>query len=262
MGHDFSKYNDSEALRIAGLIAGFIKRTLSEKEHTELDEWVAASDQNMQLFERLTDEKNMEEAMNWMQQVEVEKALARQKEKTTFNKLKRRAHLWQWAVAASLVITAGILMYVYRPSKPAQPTGVIAKTVDILPGSNQATLQLGDGKLVVLGNLQNDSSINGQIKISAKQGEVIYNDSSYEHEPEYHTLTVPRKGFYKLVLADGTKVWLNSESSIRYPSMFSGKERRVWVTGEVFFEVAKMETPAGSPGGSKRIPFIAVAGDM
>jgi len=253
MKENFSKYNDQEAFRIARLIAGFIKGTLTEHEHNELDNWVAENDENMQLFERLTDEKNIEEAMKWMESIDTEMALQEKKEreKIVFNQPKKAIRFWRYAVAASIIITAGILIYVYRDSNNEKKNNVaVTNSADLLPGSDKATLSLGNGKLIVLSDAVIDTTINEQIKIQSQKGEIVYSNEEVEKEMEYHTLSTPRKGHYRLTLPDRTKVWLNAESSILYPTAFVGKERKVIVTGEAFFEVAK----------NKDKPFIVEVG--
>ena len=253
MNENFSKYSDEEASRIARLVFGFMQGTLTKKEHDELDEWVAASDENMELFERLTDEKNIEEAMKWMESVETEKSLQKRKEQIAFTRPKRTIRFWQYAVAASIVVAAGILIYRYRDSTNEKKNNVIATNLsDLQPGSDKAILKMGNCKVILLDNAKLDTSINEQIKIFGQKGEVVYNNEGAGKELEYHELSIPRKGKYKLLLPDGTTVWLNSESSIRFPTFFVGKERKVFVTGETFFEVAK----------NKEKPFIAVAGDL
>ena len=253
MKESFSNYSDKEAFRVARLIAGYIRGTLSKSEHRELDDWVAASDENMQLFERLTDEKNIEEAIQWMESIETEKALQEKKSKLVFKRPREAIRFWRYAVAASIIITAGILMYVFRDSNNEKKNNVVVtNSEDLLPGSDKATLALSNGKIIVLGETDRDTTINEQIKILSQKGEIVYSNKDSEKELEYHTLTIPRKGHYRLVLPDGTQVWLNSESSIRYPTAFTGKERKVFITGETFFEVAK----------NKDKPFIVVTGDV
>jgi ferric-dicitrate binding protein FerR (iron transport regulator) len=253
MNDNFSNYSDEEAHRIARLVFAFMQGTITKKEHDELDEWVAASDENMELFERLTDEKNIEEAMKWMQSVETEKTLQKKKEQIVFNRPKRTIRFWQYAVAASVIIVAGIFIYKYRDSNNEKKNNVVAtNSSDIQPGSDKAILKMGNGKMIVLDNAKPDTSVNEQIKIFGQKGEVVYNNDGAIKELEYHELTIPRKGKYKLSLPDGTTVWLNSESSIKFPTAFVGKERKIFVTGEAFFEVAK----------NKEKPFIAIAGDI
>lgn len=255
MKEHFPNYSDQEAQRVARLIAGFIRGTLSRNEQLELDEWVAASDENMQLFERLTDEKNLEVATKWMEAVDTEKALEKKKERMVFNKA-ATGRIWlrllPYAVAASVIIVFGLLYFKPFADKGSMPEIVKENNFDILPGSDRATLTLEDGKVIVLDSKGSDTSINDQVRILQQQGEVVYNNQTMDNRIAYHTLTIPRKGHYKLTLPDGTKVWLNAESSIRYPVSFSGNERKVFVTGETYFEVAKDKTK----------PFRAVTDDV
>jgi len=239
-----------QAYRTAYLIAGFLKQNLTEEEKDELDEWILASDENMILFEKMTDEKNVAQAAAWFRKMNVEQDLAETKRKIAIRKPQR---LWQYIAAASVIIATAAGIYLYQNSiRQKNQSEVAVQKQDIMPGSNKATLTLGDGKIIDLGKVGDDTTINGRVKILRKDGQLIYEPAVADNEIVYNTLTVPRKGQYKLVLPDGSKVWLNSESSIRYPVSFSTKERKVFVTGETFFEVAKDKTK----------PFRVVAGDV
>ena len=96
---------DEGAYRTVYLIAGFIRHTLTEKEHDELDEWVAASDTNMQLFEELTDEKNLSANLEWMDQVHTEQSYKALKEKGAFEKPGRIIPIrTEWIAAAAVLL--------------------------------------------------------------------------------------------------------------------------------------------------------------
>ncbi len=225
-----------QAYRIAYLIAGFLKQTLTEEEKDELDEWILASDENMILFEKMTDEKNLAQANEWFKKMNVEEDLQKTKKKIEARKPIR---LWQYMVAAAVVIVIIIGVYLYQGSGNKNDKPIVVQTQDIMPGSDKATLTLENGKIIELGNDGADTTITDQVKILRKDGQLIYSSAASANEIFYHTLSIPRKGQYKLILPDGSKVWLNSESSIRYPVSFPDKERKVFVTGETFFEVAK-----------------------
>ena len=151
-----------------------------------------------------------------------------------------------WArYAAAVILVAGISTYVWLKDtdryKPSAKNTVTALAVnDIDPGGQKAVLTLADGTAIVL-----DSAANGQLatqqgsRILKKDGQVIYTPAGDgQGAPAYNVLRTPRGGMYQLSLPDGTKVWLNAESSISYPVVFSGKARQVEMTGEVYFEVA------------------------
>ena len=113
---------------------------------------------------------------------------------------------------------------------------------DILPGGNKAVLTLSNRSDINLENVSNGTILKeGNTKISKlSDGQLVYN--TLEEKPTqvlYNTVTTPRGGQYQLLLTDGSKVWLNSASSIRFPVSFTGNERRVEVSGEAYFEVAK-----------------------
>lgn len=255
MDEQFNKYNDAEAHRVARLVAGFIKGTLSKKERDELDEWICASDENMELFERLTDEKNIQEATKWMEGLDTEKALAERKKNIEFNKPKMRKvriNVLPYAVAASLVFVIGLLIFKPFGNRRSTPPITNQDSGEILPGSDMAILTLEDGKAILLDKKLIDTSINGKIHVLREAGELVYSGQMPTNNMIYHTLTVPRKGHYKLVLPDGSKAWINSESSLRYPVSFSDNERKVFLTGEAYFEIAEDKTK----------PFRVVVSDI
>lgn len=113
---------------------------------------------------------------------------------------------------------------------------------DILPGSDKAILTFDDGSEVILDNSKNGTlSKQGETSIlKPENGQLVYESKqSAITQPRYNTITTPKGGQYQVVLSDGTKVWLNAASSLRFPLVFSGNERKVEMTGEIYFEVAK-----------------------
>jgi transmembrane sensor len=149
----------------------------------------------------------------------------------------------QWkTIAASIVITIGIgSFFYYLNYKTISPmtTKVTALKSDVNPGVTGAILTLGNGATILLDSLSNGQLTNQKnTAVTKKKGELIYTPGSNAQEVQ-NTLTTPRAHRYNLVLADGTKVWLNAASSITFPTAFTGKERKVAITGEAYFEVAK-----------------------
>jgi transmembrane sensor len=154
----------------------------------------------------------------------------------------------RWAAAAILLMvsTGGYFLLQRSPGKEVVKSNVIQQPVqnDIAAGGSKAILTLADGTTVVLDTVNNGTlTKQGTVTVVKLDGQLAYNNSEKAStEVLYNTITTPNGGQYKLVLADGTKVWLNAASSLRYPTTFTGNERRVEVAGEAYFEVAKNAT--------------------
>lgn len=146
---------------------------------------------------------------------------------------------WWWA-AASVVLFLSIGAYLWMDKKSNHAPSVISSS-EILPGKEGAILTLADGSQVVLDSLGNGliARQNGAQAV-IKNGELVYDISGeVTGEVVYNTMSTPKGRQFNLLLPDGTKVWLNAASSIRFPTVFTGEERKVEVAGEIYFEVAK-----------------------
>ncbi|MEP7375281.1 MAG: FecR domain-containing protein [Chitinophagaceae bacterium] len=240
----FDKLNN--ASRTGYLIGGFIAGTLTIEERDELDAWVLENDDNMQLFEDMTDDSMVDKFMQWLATRDTEARLIETKQRLKFKRKPRIISWWRYAAAACLLAMLGIYIYIKTERKQEPSVARIEKQSDILPGASVAELHLPGGKIVKLNGVR-DTVING---IHINNGEAIY--ANNELDTAIHEILIPRKGFFKLILPDGSKVWLNSESSIRYPGAFIKDKREVSVTGETFFEVAKDKTK----------PFIVSVGEV
>jgi len=191
-------------------------------------------------------------------------------EESTDNLQKKRMYWWRYAAAAVLFIlfsaAAYFIFFNHKVKQDMATTGPGEKrfTNDVAPGTEKAILTLADGTTIVLDSLSNGAiAQQGNTVIMKEDGLLAYNADT-KNLPTgilYNTITIPRGGEYRsLVLADGTKVWLNAESSIRFPTAFIKNERVVEITGEAYFEVAKnpshpfrvfVAPPLGGGGGMK-----------
>lgn len=233
--------NIKKAYRTAYLVAGFLKESLTEPEKQELDAWINESEHNRKLFAELTDKENLREKLKIYNEAEAdtEQYLQQSKKDLNFNNRGKITRLWAYGVAASIIAFA-IIIWVAKPFNEKQSPVVRTETDTIatpgkLPEKEQVVLDMGNGKKVVLSGASTDSVISNGLLVK-KGNELVY-ENAYD-ENGFHTLTVPRKHFYQLRLPDGTKVYLNASSSIRFPTRFPKEERRVYMTGEAYFEVA------------------------
>jgi transmembrane sensor len=164
---------------------------------------------------------------------------------------------WISAAAASVIVLLGLTLFfkfVYKAKTEKAVEKNSATVHDVAPGGNRATLTLGNGATITLdsesigvlaqqGNTRISKTDSGRLSYSVEKGKPV--------TIEENILTTPRGGQYQLELPDGTKVWLNSASSITYPTAFSGSQRFVIITGEVYFEVVH----------NASMPFVVKAGN-
>lgn len=141
-------------------------------------------------------------------------------------------------MAASLLIVISLGAWLFQQSPEKAPEIAQEQVLPVEPGKQQARLTLSDGNTIGLGQEKNMIIEEGDLKIKIEDEKLNY--SSLSSKQVYlHKIEVPRGGTYFLHLADGTKVWLNAESEMEFPTAFIGEERVVSLTGEAYFEVAK-----------------------
>ncbi|QTE38629.1 FecR domain-containing protein [Mucilaginibacter gossypii] len=240
---------------VAELISKLLKGNISPEEDIWLKNWINERPENQAQFEKLTDAGSLENKLSFWNKIDNDKAwneLLRKLPEAELEPQKRFNYLSLLKCAAIAIMVLGISILLYRENKSSTKTDHNKSIVQnsIRPGSNQAMLILGNGQTVALKN-------HTQISINEDDGTTLSNKNeilAYKHGGKtnaghgliYNTIVVPRGGEYQLVLADGSRIWMNSSSSLRYPTSFSGSERRVYLSGEAYFEVAK----------NARMPFI------
>lgn len=236
-----------DALYIAGLLNKHLKGTLTAEESAQLQAWMAGDEQRRQVWEDVNDAKVQQAAVKLIDQYNKSDALQRFLANHAHKEpaLPTRVYSlpsWKWMAAAASIILIVVTGYWYQ-SRRQHPAG-IAHTVavsDIAPGRNGAILKLADGSSIALDSLTNGvvATQNGA-RIILNNGALVYDaNKSGNKEIAYNIITTPNGRQFRVSLPDGTQVWLNAASSIRYPTVFDGKHRNVEITGEVYFEVAK-----------------------
>jgi transmembrane sensor len=245
---------------IRELIAKFLRNEISEHENDDLQQWINASPSNKAMFEALTNSDQwIQQLHEWVEDGESKEVIWQKIQN------KRRARqggsaftLFRVGIAAAILVVIGLIVFWVQTRKETKPDIVQetkpAHNDDAAPGGFKARLTLADGSTVVL-----DSAGIGKL---AEQGNmaVINKDGRLSYQPStgkstaiiYNTLSTGKGEIYSLSLSDGSRVWLNAASSVRYPVTFTGNERIVEITGEAYFEVAHDATK----------PFKVKAGGM
>ena len=165
---------------------------------------------------------------------------------------------WIFKIAAAAVLVLALSMTVFVLTKRekqevAQGTENPASSNDVSPGGDKAVLTLADGRQIILDTASNGALAQQEgIKVIKLGGQLTYNAEGSSTQVLYNTITTPRGGQYRLELADGSKVWLNAASSLRFPTIFMGSNRTVELAGEGYFEVAH----------NAAMPFLVKTGEI
>lgn len=158
--------------------------------------------------------------------------------------LPRRSAQWWQAAAAILILMAGATAYYFFSSSSTKEqtpptTATVVKEVHA-PQEARAVITLANGEQLYLDSLSEGAiAYEGNTKLVKKEDGLVYQNATPGDQLQYNLLTVPRGSrVVSLTLSDGSRVWLNAESSIRYPVAFAANARQVEITGEVYFEVS------------------------
>jgi transmembrane sensor len=241
--------------RIRPLLRKYLEGALSDEESRSLEEWAAATSESRALLQRISDPDQLQQDLKLLEKSN-ENIFARlqaaipelSEKKTTKAPLIHRVHFLRsrfFRYAAAIVLIAGVASWIWISSgrkKPVPEQTIVKEKQEIMPGGNKAILILADGSSIVL-----DSAVNGTIALQGNtaieklsNGQIRYHkNSNTAGTGMNNTMRTPRGGQYQLTLPDGTRVWLNAASSITYPVAFEKNERKISITGEVYFETTK-----------------------
>lgn len=252
--------------RIPALIMKHLKGVLLEEERVELEEWLNKSKSNQALFDELTDDEKVKIKLRRFQSIKKDDLwdktirMINQEEDDHHEVVVKRLLPWhRIAAIASVLILVSITSYLFFGSNQDESSHQIVESQimqDLAPGGDKAFLTLADGTVISLDSIRGEISLMGGMKVrKTAEGKIVYEVASSnlrnDESLKYNQISTPRGGQYQIVLSDGTKVWLNSASSLKYPIQFDGKVRSVELTGEAYFEVNTKNGQTNQP-----IPFF------
>lgn len=255
--------NTTQADELTALLLKQLRQEITDGEARQLNDLIAKHPSYKRVYEHINNEEHLladllvmkqVDKQGWWQKIS-EHAVAQAKPRPFFRR-------WSFYVAAAVMLIFAALTYRFIISNRL-PIGASAKQatvkINIPPGGNKATLMLANGAVINL-----DYASTGTVAEENNTRVVKLKDGELKYEPvpqggsiepagnqsvnNWNVLSTPVGGQYRLVLPDGSKVWLNAASSIKYPTHFTGNERRVAITGEAYFEVSHVK---GAP-----IPFV------
>ncbi len=223
---------------IQHIIIASLEGRATDSELTTLHHWLEESVENHALYEdfckvwRQAGKDVRYDVDGGWEQIEL-----RLKQSISIHRKRLLIHWMEVAAVVALFIVGGA----WYLSDFLSDNAVTRTTVSqIEPGSKKAILYLGENRQVELGEEQQDSLFYENTTLKQEGNTLVYSGKNQNSEiEEYNRLVTPRGGEYSVILSDGTKVWLNAESELKYPVHFNGEERRVYLKGEAYFDVAK-----------------------
>ncbi|ETZ19214.1 FecR family protein [Pedobacter sp. V48] len=221
---------------LARLLELHQRNELSEKQSEELDKW----------FQSLDNGKNLD---SWISEAGGKEELSAELYRdfsANYNEARptRRTLVLRYiSIAATIIMVFSVSLYFIGKQQPEATILSKSRTsvLPIMPGKNQAILTLANGTQINLNDHKTGALISGEDLAITKtsDGELVYKAGSLEAEKaEFNTISTPQGGQYQVALSDGTHVWLNAASTLKYPTRFSGGKREVELSGEGYFEVA------------------------
>lgn len=243
--------------KIPEIILKKISREATKEELQQLDDWLSQSEQNRALYQKLLSRKNLALIEKKYHEIDDDASWVKilnkieSRKKTPVRELFGKALKYAAILAIPLAVASYFLLHNYSNEDSVATFTELEKQISELKESSLIT---DEGEVVILQSEYNESivEIDGA-QIHHKDSTLLYDKEEKKIEKvKYNSLVTPRSKVYNLVLADGTKVWLNASSAIKYPVSFVGDIRKVYLTGEAYFEVAHDATK----------PFIVSTSEM
>ena len=228
-----------EYINISQLIYKERSNLLSDNEASTLDEWSGKSIENQDIYQRLSQELDLESKIEAYNSIDPDKAWLKLEIGLKTKTIKLFKELIRYAAVLILPLAIGGYL-VYNAIDSAETYEEILID-NVVPGTQKASLILSNGEVIDLENKKDSLiQINDGSQLSNINNTLSYADGQLsDMDIKWHRLVIPKGGEYQLQLSDGTQVWLNSDSELKYTDRFIGKDRIVYLKGEAYFDVAE-----------------------
>lgn len=245
-----------ELFEMARLVAGRLQGYNTPQEDVVLSEWLAADPKRRQFYDELAENVGKGSSLQEMVQFDRTEAFERFLRQTQ----PKQPRLSRYRIWAAATLLLGLLYTGYMGISPRFKTHqTISKTGDIAPGGNKATLTLSSGQRIDLSSGQEGIVIRDS-SLTYMNGTALNVDVPSLSDLVYFTLETPKGGKYRVVLPDGSKVWLNADSRLVYPNRFVGSTREVDLIGEAYFDVfSDPDRPFHINSGGQRVDVLGTA---
>lgn len=246
--------------RIAYLLGRYSERQLTEEEENEFSTLLFDPSCEEAIKEVLDAHANKQQKTDSLSAERQARILAAVRQHEPYAApvilMRKKRVRWMPAAAAAVLLLAASLFFLSKLGNNNEKKHTASQPAHrIEPGGNKAILSLANGEVIKLDTVGNGvlAQQGAATVIKLSDGQLTYNGTGEQPgQITFNTLTTPRGGQYMLVLQDGTKVWLNAETHLRFPTAFAGKNREVELSGEAYFEVAKND----------RQPFVVTVNNI
>lgn len=245
--------NDEE--RISFLLRRYISNQCSARELQELFKWIGSNKDETVISDELKAlwQDSQPEYCHTGEQWEhlYKNMMETHRNRSIVNPVK----WFKFTVAATIIITLSLSFYFYKVKIKAAENRFVKTNTELKPGTNTAILTLGNGSKVLLDDVKGSVAAHQGIQIiKTANGQLIYklHKKDLSLNAEFNTIETPKGGQYQIIMSDGSSVWLNAHSSLKYPISFGAKERVVELIGEAYFEIAK----------NNKAPFKVLTGNQ
>lgn len=245
-------------------IKAYLDETLTPEEEIEFQRWLDVSAANRVLLDRIRDERILLNKIRFAERNDKGKGWD-----NIQKKIRKSPGIFirfmRYVAVLVTIMLIGVAVYQVVDYRKEDDNGLLVRKQPMsMKGGYRAYLELVTGERLVLDSTSNVTTrIEGAVIKAENKGTVIVDEQktdSVTESVEYNRLVIPRGGEYKIVLADGSQVWINSQSVLEFPACFVGKERRVRLQGEAYFEVSKnVEKPFIVDMGNKEIRVLGTS---